>query len=228
MTKKDNRGKENQVSVEYSQTYDTLKISKPPKTKLMSIITSNKSFTKGHRERIDFVMKLKAHYGDQLDLFGFGFNDFADKWDAIAPYKYHIALENCSIPDYWTEKLADTYLGNAFPIYYGCKNIVDYFSKESFLTIDIHDVDGAIEIIDNAIREDFAERRAQAVEESKQLVLEKYNLFNLIVEQLQDMDINLKKCQVTLKEDTAFIDFQKIYVMIVKRLWNVFSSKFSK
>lgn len=221
-------GKESQEAAEYTQTYDTLKVSHPEKTKLMSIITSNKAFTKGHRERIEFVMKLKEHYGDQLDLYGWGFNDFKNKWDVIAPYKYHIAIENCSTPDYWTEKLADTYLGNAFPFYIGCENIGDYFSKDSYIALNIHDAEGATKIIDKAIADNVAETHANAIEEAKQLVLDKYNLFNLIVEQIQDMDSNAPKEIVTLKPDTAFFDMKKIYIMGVKRVLNKLSAKFSK
>ena len=221
-------GKEDQKAVEYTQTYDTLKESAPVKTKLMSIITSNKAFTKGHRERIDFVMKLKQHYGDQLDLFGWGFNDFANKWDVIAPYKYHIALENCSTPDYWTEKLADSYLGNAFPIYYGAENVDKYFSKDAIITIDIHDVEGAIKKIDQAIANDLAMKNAAAVEEAKQLVLDKYNLFNLIVEQIQDMDANAPKVEYTIKHDMSFFDFKKLYIMGWKRIMNKINAKFNK
>ena len=221
-------GKESQESVEYTQNYDSLKVSAPEKTKLMSIITSNKAFTKGHRERIAFVMKLKEHYGDKLDLFGWGFNDFENKWDVIAPYKYHIAIENCSTPHYWTEKLADSYLGNAFPFYIGCQNVGDYFSKDAYRMLDIHDAEGAIKIIDQAINEDLANKNAQAVEEAKQLVLKKYNLFNLIVENIKDMNASAPKQVVTLKPDTAFFDWKKLYVMGWKRVMNKISAKLKK
>lgn len=221
-------GKESQESVEYTQTYDTLKASAPEKTKLMSIITSNKAFTKGHRDRIDFVMKLKEHYGDKLDLFGWGFNDFKNKWDVIAPYKYHIAIENCSTPHYWTEKLADAYLGNAFPFYIGCENVGEYFSKDAFVMLDIHDPESAIRIIDKAIADDVATTHAKAIKEAKQLVLDKYNLFNLIVEQIQDMDPNAVKKTLTLKPDTAFFDWKKLYIMGWKRIMNKINAKLRK
>lgn len=221
-------GKESQESVEYTQNYDSLKVSAPEKTKLMSIITSNKAFTKGHRERIAFVMKLKEHYGDKLDLFGWGFNDFENKWDVIAPYKYHIAIENCSTPHYWTEKLADSYLGNAFPFYIGCQNVGDYFSKDAYRMLNIHDAEGAIKIIDKAISEDLATKNAAAVEAAKQLVLDKYNLFNLIVENIQDMDALAPKQVVTLKPDTAFFDWKKLYVMGWKRVINKINAKLKK
>ena len=221
-------GKEIQEAVEYTQTYDTLKVSTPQKTKLISVISSKKAFTKGHRDRIEFVKKLKEHYGDQLDLYGWGFNSFKNKWDAIAPYKYHIAIENCCTPHYWTEKLADSYLGNAFPFYIGCDNIGDYFDKDAYLMLDIHDVEGSIKIIDQAIADDVATTHAAAVEAAKQLVLDKYNLFNLIVENLHDMNPKSPKIELTLKPDSAFLDLPKIYVMGWKRMMNKFNAKIKR
>ena len=219
---------EEQIAAEYTLSYDDLKVSTPEKTKLMSVITSNKAFTKGHRERIEFVHKLKEHYGDKLDMFGWGFNGFENKWDVIAPYKYHIALENNSTPYYWTEKLADSYLGNAFPIYFGAENVDEFFSKDSFLAIDIHDVEGAIKKIDAVISEDLATKNASAVEAAKQLVLDKYNLFNLIVEQIQDMNPEAEKKQFTIKPDMSFFDWKKLYVMGWKRFVNKIGSKLTR
>jgi len=40
----------------------------PTKTKLLSVVSSNKAFTEGHRKRVEFVQKLKNHFGDQLDV----------------------------------------------------------------------------------------------------------------------------------------------------------------
>ena len=40
------------------------------KTKLLSIVVSNKTFTKGHRDRLEFCLKLKERLGDKVDLFG--------------------------------------------------------------------------------------------------------------------------------------------------------------
>ncbi len=41
---------------------------------------------------------------------------------------FHIAIENCSIKNYFTEKLIDCFQSRTVPIYYGCKNIGEYFN----------------------------------------------------------------------------------------------------
>ena len=38
-----------------------------------------------------------------MHVYGYGFNEIADKRDALVPYKYHLAIEN-GVPHYWTEK----------------------------------------------------------------------------------------------------------------------------
>lgn len=195
-----------------THTYDDFKVSKPEKKKLISVIASNKAFTKGHRERLEFVKKLKEHYGDELDLYGWGFNDFANKWDTMADYKYHIVIENCSIPYYWSEKLADAFLGNAFPFYYGCTNVERYFDKDAYRAIDLHDADAAIKIIDEAIAEGLAEKNAAAVEKAKMQVLDDYNFFELVARNLKSMNHNAAKVDYTIKEDMAFFDFKKLLI----------------
>lgn len=228
ITKQYEGGIKDASEVRYTQNYDSLKMAMPEKTKLISVITSNKAFTKGHRERIQFVQKLKAHYGDKLDLFGWGFNEFADKWDVVAPYKYHICIENSAYPHYWTEKLADSYLGGAFPFYYGATNVGEYFSKDAFRMIDLHNVDRAIQIIDNALEEDLYSHSIDAIERAKQLVLDKYNLFNLIVEQLEQMNPHAKKAELTIRNDHEYVDLGKVKVMIWNRFMNKFLNQFSK
>jgi len=52
------------------------------KTKLVSMISSNKSMVPGHRKRLEFVNKFK----DQVDLYGRGFRDLPRKEEGIKDY----------------------------------------------------------------------------------------------------------------------------------------------
>ena len=145
------------------------------KTKLLSVICSNKTNTNGHRQRIRFVEILKKHFGDQVDFYGRGFIPIADKFDALAPYKYHIALENSSHPHYWTEKISDPFLTLTHPIYHGCPNINEYFSPSALTQIDITRPDEACKIIEETIAKDVY--TLEALQEAKQQVLNEYNFF---------------------------------------------------
>lgn len=163
--------------------YDELKsLDKVEKSKLLSVISSDKAFTSGHRRRRRFVARLQEHFGDRLEVFGRGVRDVEDKWDALAPYKYHLALENSSYPHYWTEKLSDTYLAHSFPIYGGCPNVNEYFPNESFCLIDMDDPESAIERIEECLEKDLWERSREARAQARQLVLDKYNFFPMVAD----------------------------------------------
>ena len=166
-------------------TYDNLKTKMSnglSKSKLASVITSNKEYTRGHRDRIYFVEQLLNRFGDQVDFYGQGFNDINDKWNAIAPYKYHIVLENSSVPHYFTEKLSDAFLGCSYPIYYGCPNIFEYFPPSSLTTINISDLSQAIDTIEKIIFSDTFQKNFTYIDHARELVLDHYNLFAVISE----------------------------------------------
>ena len=191
----------------YEKTYDELKsISTLNKDKLISIIVSDKSFTKGHRSRVKFVKKLTRELGEDMDRFGKGYNEIVDKWDAIAPYKYTIVIENSSYNNYWTEKLADAFLGQSYPVYYGCKNIYDYFPEDSLSLIDIRKSDKAIKKIREIIDNNLYEKSLDNIKKSKDLILDKYQLFPMIYKYTQKYKNKGGKILITLypEKEPAF------------------------
>lgn len=189
---------ENEV-VTFSYDYDKFKSEMPQKTKLISVISSDKAFTQGHIDRLRFVEKLKEHFGDDLDVFGRGSNPFDDKWDVIAPYKYHIVIENSTQKYYWTEKLGDCYLGGAFPFYHGCTNLSEYFPEKGFEAIDIRCPEKAIEIIEKEIKAERFESSQAVLAECKNKVLDEYNLFEYIAKICDELDCCKPKTDVTIE-----------------------------
>lgn len=170
------------------RTYDDFKgLDLTAKTRELSVIASAKRFTQGHVKRIHFVQKLLDHFGAGIDLFGAGFFvqgrghvDLADKMDGVAPYKYHIVIENSRYPNYFSEKLTDCLLCGALPFYYGCPNIHDYFPKDSVIPIDIEDPAAAMAIIEQAMAGDAFGRAQGALAQARELTLDHYNLFAVI------------------------------------------------
>jgi hypothetical protein len=152
------------------------------KTKTISTMCSDKRQRNTvHAQRYDFTQKLKEEI-PELEVFGHGVRLVDDKADAIDTYKYHVVIENVSQKDHWSEKLADAFLGNALPIYYGCTNIQDYFSPKSFIAIDPYDEDRSIQIIKDAIQSNEYDNRVEAIRESRELVLKKYNFFAVVTD----------------------------------------------
>ena len=191
----------------YSISYDDLKAMGKGsflKEKELSVISSNKNFIEGHRQRTAFAKALESHFQERIEVFGRGFRDVGDKWEAIAPYKYHVSLENSSHQDYWTEKLSDAYLGAALPLYYGCPNLEDYFSRGSFIPIDIRDIEGSINTIEHAIETNAYERSLEDIMVARELVLDKYNLFAMLAEICGGQDDGSNKRTISLRPEATF------------------------
>lgn len=141
----------------------------------ISVVCSDAAHTPGQRQRLAFLDVLKRCLGDRLVHFGRGFEPVGDKMDAILGYRYHLVLENCQVPHYWTEKLADAYLGWAFPFYVGCPNVGDYFSEEAFARIDVTQPEAAARQIERALDTDVTEAEQCAVADARDQVLNVYN-----------------------------------------------------
>jgi hypothetical protein len=192
-------GKYQNFSKGYDELIDTVFVNK---TKQISIITSDKLITDGHKKRYEFALALKDYFGSNIDLFGRGVHDFADKWDVLADYKYSIAIENSCYPDYVSEKIMDCYLAHTFPIYYGSPNVGNYFSKQAFQSFDILKIDDAKGSIEQLLNDQNHYRNALSeLIKAKNKCLNEYNLFPLIVNFIEQKlkANNRKKANITLK-----------------------------
>jgi hypothetical protein len=150
------------------------------KPRLVSAVVSSKQDTPGHRSRFALMRRLKEHFGDELDWFGRGVRPTGDnKLTALADYKYHIVLENGRWPHYWTEKLADAYMANAFPFYWGAPEIADYFDRHSLELISPDRPEEAIRIIERAIASNAWENRQKQLAEARQRVVTDYHPYRL-------------------------------------------------
>jgi hypothetical protein len=169
---------------------DFMKDNPSEKSKQISVITSNKTTTEGHRKRIEFLEKVSASFVNQIDFYGSGFNEIQDKFDGFNKYKYSLVIENSSCRDYWTEKLTDCFLSETYPIYYGCPNIFDYFPEGSLSVIDIDKPEEAISHIKSLLENNEYERSLDLIKSSKELILNKYNLFPIITNYINSIDNN--------------------------------------
>jgi hypothetical protein len=149
----------------------------PDKTRGASWIASNLALLPGHRKRNALREFLLRQRPRNVEIFGRGVRYIENKWDALAPYHYSLAIENSSSPDYWTEKVADCFLSWTLPLYDGCPNLEDYFDPDSFIRIDARDHAGTLRRIDELCRSDEWERRMPAIAESRRRVLNEYQLF---------------------------------------------------
>lgn len=190
------------------RSFDELRKMKPadiPKSKLLTAVVSHKKRSEGALARYEFIMKLKEHFGDRLDIYSTQPNVFGPetkvtglKWDAVAPYKYVLSIENSFVPHWWTNHLFDAFLAGAYPFYYGHPSISEYLPKDSMTLIDIHDPKSSIEKIEKAISENYYENHQKDVWEARGLVLDKYNLFQVIADAIDKLPSSSQKTAVTI------------------------------
>jgi hypothetical protein len=103
-----------------------------PKTKLLSIISSEKRQTIGHNLRHTIVDICKKNNID-VDVFGRGYNPIGNKKYALSDYAYSIVIENSKSNYYFTEKLIDSFVTGTIPIYWGCPLIEDFFNEKGMI-----------------------------------------------------------------------------------------------
>ena len=139
----------------------------------ISCIASKLQQFRGHRLRYHFINDLQKEI-PSIDYFGKGSRYIPDKMDGLLPYRYSIAIENTSEPYYFTEKITDCFLAYTVPVYYGCTNIGQYFPERSFINIDIENPVKAIRKIREIIENDDWQERLSALQEARELVLNKY------------------------------------------------------
>lgn len=102
------------------------------KSKLVSMIASNKRMCEGHMKRLSFVDKFR----DKLDFYGRGFNDISCKEDGLKDYMFSVGIENAVYDTYFTEKLTDCFACGTIPIFYGARGVTQYFNEDGIIFLD--------------------------------------------------------------------------------------------
>lgn len=101
------------------------------KTKLVSMIASNKNMCSEHLFRHEMIQK----FSNQCDHFGRGFNQIDNKVDGLKDYCFSIAIENATYSNMFTEKLTDCFMCGTIPIYHGISNIGDFFDTNGIIIL---------------------------------------------------------------------------------------------
>ena len=108
------------------------------KSKLVSMIASNKGYTEGHRRRLRVVEAFVDKFG-QDDLYGWGLTHelpLKEKSTGLKDYMFSFACENANYPTYFTEKLTDCFACGTIPVYYGSAGVAQYFNPEGIIFLE--------------------------------------------------------------------------------------------
>jgi len=121
------------------------------KSKLVSMIASNKRLCSGHLYRQEIISKLQ----DKLDHYGRGFSGKELPWMveaesgpesgkilALKDYMFSVAMENANYDYAFCEKVTDCFATGTIPIFWGGNKIVEFFDKDGIIFLeDFDDVD---------------------------------------------------------------------------------------
>lgn len=101
------------------------------KDKNISIISSIKRITKGHRLRHAVIERYKQHIEG---VYGGGYQFVKNKIDALKNFRYSIVIEQDNCDALFSEKLIDCFVTGTIPIYCGCKGTIGkYFNENGLL-----------------------------------------------------------------------------------------------
>lgn len=155
----------------------------PAKPSTCSWITSGIDRTANHRQRLAFLQRVRdsalpVHiYGRNLPPWANGRGEVANKWHAIGPYRYNLAIENyAENPWYVSEKLWDALLAWCLPIYYGGTAADRLLPPGSFIRLPSLDATGVDLIRDITATPDAWYAAQKAIAEARQIILHQLNL----------------------------------------------------
>ena len=184
------------VNNEMSSFPKAMNYKSPAKTKLISIISSLKQKTQYHRKRVEFLHALQKEFAGIIDCYGRDFNPIDDKLEAIAPYKYHVVIENSRLDYYWTEKLIDAWAGWTLPIYCGDPKILSQVpDKNGLVIIDVDDVDASLRKIHEVLDADIYNSRLEAIKTCREWALKASNRYELVTKIIDEAKDNTPKLE---------------------------------
>jgi len=166
--------------------YNQLRNTQIVKTKTISSVVSSLYTMEGHKKRIDFLTYCQSH-GLEIDIYGrdnkFQFKGYKgslpyhNKNTGILPYKYTFIAENCSIPNYFTEKIIDAILGECLCFYWGCSNIDSFIDPRAFIKLELNNFESSLSILNSAINNREWERRLPYIKREKEKIISHYSFF---------------------------------------------------
>jgi hypothetical protein len=103
-----------------------------PKSKLVSMVCSGKTYSEGHRFRNNIYDKFESRF----DGYGKYKNPIGNKADALKDYMFSICVQNTKCDDYFTEIIMDCFLTGTVPIFWGTDRIGEYFDDNGIMQFD--------------------------------------------------------------------------------------------
>ena len=189
------------------------------KSKLVSFLSSGKNICSGHAARLDWGNRLNGSvdfYGGIMGSAVIGGSHHYHhnrKTEALKDYMFSIAIENCKMDTYFTEKLTDCFANGTIPVYFGADSIGSIFNPDGIIVLDDNfDI--------SLLNEELYYSKLQAVRDNFEIVknmpLADEMLYRKIIKKLPNVtlfaadSVNPELAVQALKESSKHIEFGKI------------------
>lgn len=156
------------------------------KNKIIAIISS-KYLDSGHKNRIDFIKYVESLDYDIIDIYGYenfhnfkGYKGTVSNKNIIQNYKYMLSAENNNEHNYATEKIWEAYIAYTLCLYDGCPNLLNYVDDNSYIKVSLNNKKESLDILLNTISDNLWEKYLPNIINTRQKVIEKYNVFEVI------------------------------------------------
>jgi GR25 family glycosyltransferase involved in LPS biosynthesis len=156
----------------------------------LAAICSKKNFDDGHLLRNNFIRFMEVQSFKEVDVWGLenyhAFQSYKGavpdehKYNVYAKYKYCLAVENNSERNYATEKIWEAILCESLCFYWGCPNLEEYIDASAFVRLPLDDPRAALQIIQQAISEDWWTQRIGVIKQMKERILNELGFFPLL------------------------------------------------
>jgi hypothetical protein len=103
-------------------------------------------------------------------------------------YKYFLAIENNSEHNYATEKIWEPIVNEMLCFYWGCPNILDYIEPDAIVLIDPTNTFETCQIIQQAIDENWHQKRLPAIRRAKEKILSELLFFPRLEKTILDYE----------------------------------------
>lgn len=207
-----------------NKTYsDFLNLQRPenPRHRL-SIVTSNKRDRPEQVRRFALVKELQQQLGKDVVVFGRGYNEISDKFDAIYNSHFHLVLENNFEKNFWTEKLSDSFLCWSYPIYLGTSFIREDFPKDSYFQLDPQwSIADTVDRILRRLRENLLYKDIAAMTKARSMIINDYNLFPTISRLIKQLPLEDR----LQRSELIVGNFDPRPKIIIKKLRRTISAK---
>ncbi len=159
------------------------------KTALLSTIVSGESNSAGRSLGLAFIRHLEA-FGVPIDVFGGsdaesfvshrGGPTLSDRTAGLLPYRYTVAVEDRMEPNYFTDRIIDSVLGEALCFYWGCPNLEELIDPQVFIRLPLDDLVESSRIVQQAIADNEWSRRIGAIRGEKHRFLNETQLMPVL------------------------------------------------